>query len=101
GRGAPPPADTTRGRTSSPFALDFQDQDLRLVLNALAEAGNLNVTMTNIPQERVSLRMARPTVKDTLVAIIKSLAEAHGVKVTEQGSLLRLEGDPNASTAAR
>jgi general secretion pathway protein D len=101
-RGGPPArpgAPVTRADTAKAaagFALDFQNQELQVVLNALAEAGNLNVTMTNIPSQRVTVRMGRGAPRDTLVAMIRGLAEANGVKVTAEGSLLRLEGDPNA-----
>lgn len=101
GRGGPPASksaakpDTTKKVEA--FALDFQNQELQVVLNALAEAGNLNVTMTNIPSQRVTVRMGRSASRDTLVAMIRGLSESNGVKFTEAGSLVRLEGDANAS----
>ncbi len=88
-------------RQAGGYALDFQNQELQVVLNALAEAGNLNVTMTNIPAQRVSVRMGRGAPRDTLVAMIRGLAESNGVRFTAQGSLIRLEGDPSASPAAQ
>ena len=42
------------------MALDFQDQDLKVVLDALVAAGDLNVTMTNIPSQRVTVHMGKP-----------------------------------------
>lgn len=94
--GAAAPAQPAAG-----YALDFQNQELQVVLNALAEAGNLNVTMTNIPAQRVSVRMGRGAPRDTLVAMIRGLAESNGVRFTAQGSLIRLEGDPSTSPAAQ
>ncbi len=94
--GAAAPAQAAAG-----YALDFQNQELQVVLNALAEAGNLNVTMTNIPAQRVSVRMRRGAPRDTLVAMIRGLAESNGVRFTAQGSLIRLEGDPSTSPAAQ
>ena len=94
--GAAAPAQAAAG-----YALDFQNQELQVVLNALAEAGNLNVTMTNIPAQRVSVRMGRGAPRDTLVAMIRGLAESNGVRFTAQGSLIRLEGDPSTSPAAQ
>jgi type II secretory pathway component GspD/PulD (secretin) len=82
-------------------ALDYQNQDLGVVFNALAEAANLNITMSAIPTTRVTVRMARGATRDTLVSMIRSLAEANNVRFTAQGSLIRLEGDPNASPAAQ
>jgi type II secretory pathway component GspD/PulD (secretin) len=107
GRGASrtqqPKPDSTQGRgaAAQAYALDFQNQDLQVVLSALAEAGNLNVTMTNIPSQRVTVRMAKGAPKDTLVTMIRSLAEANGVKFSTAGSLIRLDGDPNSSPAAQ
>ena len=106
-RGAPPvrqPAIDVRVdtvRQQGAVALDFQNQELQVVLSALAEAGNLNVTMTNIPSQRVTIRMARGFTRDTLVAMVRALSEANGVKFTAQGSLIRLEGDPALAPAAR
>ncbi|MBM4195436.1 MAG: hypothetical protein FJ202_13830, partial [Gemmatimonadetes bacterium] len=86
-------------RAPQAFALDFQNQELSVVLSALAEAGNLNVAMSNIPAQRVTVRMARGVPRDTLVAIIRGLAAANSVTFTEQGGLIRLEGDPAMSSA--
>lgn len=101
-RGTPPapaPKVPPAQAQAQAFALDFQNQELQVVLSALAEAGNLNVTMANIPAQRVTVRMARGALRDTLVAMIRGLAESNGVKFTEAGSLIRLEGDPNALPA--
>ncbi len=106
-RGAPPVRQPAIGvrvdtvRQQGAVALDFQNQELQVVLSALAEAGNLNVTMTNIPSQRVTIRMARGSTRDTLVAMVRGLSEANGVKFTAQGSLIRLEGDPALAPAAQ
>ena len=106
-RGAPPArTGTGAARPDSlpaqgAFALDFQNQELQVVLSALAEAGNLNITMTNIPAQRVTVRMARGFTRDTLVTMIRGLSEANGVRFTAQGSLIRLEGDPSLAPAAQ
>ncbi|MDA1081524.1 MAG: hypothetical protein O2973_07575 [Gemmatimonadetes bacterium] len=106
-RGAAPRAVALRADTvasqggQGAFALDFQNQELQVVLSALAEAGDLNITMTNVPAQRVTVRMARGFTRDTLVAMIRGLSEANGVKFTAQGSLIRLEGDPALAPAAQ
>ncbi len=103
-RGAPPAQQGAARQAAEPqgaFALDFQNQELQVVLSALAEAGNLNITMTNIPAQRVTVRMARGFTRDTLVAMIRGLSEANGVKFTAEGSLVRLEGDPALAPAAQ
>ena len=49
------PDSTNLRKTPAGYVMDFQDQDLRVVLSAVAEAGNLNVTFANIPTKRVTL----------------------------------------------
>ena len=100
-RAAPAAGGDAAARQGGAFALDFQNQELQVVLNALAEAGNLNITMTNVPSQRVTVRMARGFTRDTLVAMIRSLSEANGVKFAAQGSLIQLEGDPALAPAAQ
>jgi hypothetical protein len=57
---AAPKQDTTKKTVIGGVSLDFQDQDLKVVLDALAAAGDLNVSMTNIPNQRVTLHMGKP-----------------------------------------
>lgn len=106
-----PPRPPQSGRGGAPvdtgqkpplaMALDFQNQELQVVFNALAEAANLNVTMSAIPQQRVTVRMARGATRDTLVSMIRTIAEANNVRFTAQGSLIRLEGDPTQTPQAQ
>jgi len=66
GQSRPPASrpDTTRKGVS----LDFQDQDLKVVLDALAAAGDLNVSMTNIPQQRITVHMGRPVSREGMMS---------------------------------
>lgn len=98
GRGAKvvPPAnakkpDSTK-KAPSAVALDFQDQDLKVVLDALVAAGDLNVTMTNIPSQRVTVHMGKPVDRDGMVELVKSVAEANGLKVTQSPTLMQISG---------
>jgi general secretion pathway protein D len=84
--------DTTKGTAG--VSLDFQDQELRVVLDALAAAGELNVSLTDIPQKRVSLHMGRPVNRDDYATIIKSYAESQGLKVTTTPGLMQIAGTP-------
>src|SRR5215467_975009 len=84
--------DTTKGTAG--VSLDFQDQELRVVLDALAAAGELNVSLTDIPQKRVSLHMGRPVNRDDYANIIKSYAESQGLKVTTTPGLMQIAGTP-------
>lgn len=73
--------------------LDFQDVDLRLVISALAEAGNLNVVYADLPQRSVTLRMARPIPQAQVIDILRSLATSNGLAVEEDGALIRVMGN--------
>lgn len=100
---APMPAVTTTDTGKKGYALDFQDQDLKVVLSALAEAGNLNMTYSNVPTRKVTLRMGSAATKAEIVGMLRGIAEANDMKVTESGSLLQLVGPPPevATTPAR
>jgi type II secretory pathway component GspD/PulD (secretin) len=86
-------ADT--GKKAAPpaaVALDFQDQELRTVLDALAAAGEVNVSLANIPSTRITVHMGQPASRQTFVEMLKSVAETHGLKVTESSSLIQITG---------
>ncbi len=85
-----PPADTGQHG----YALDFQDQDLRVVLSALAEAGNLNMTYSNLPARKVTLRVGNAATKAEIEAMIQAIADANDLKVTHTGSLTQIVGPP-------
>ena len=63
--------DTTKKARAS-VSLDFQDQELKVVLDALAAAGELNVSLTNIPQQRVTLHMGKPVTRDAMTDLVKT-----------------------------
>lgn len=86
--------------TDQGVLVDFQDADLRLVVTALAEAGDLNVVYGDLPQRRVTLRMRQPVSKAGMLPLLKSLAQANGLRVVEAEGFLRLEAG-GAATSAR
>ena len=88
GRGATPPTrqDTTRRPISSSVALDFQDQELRTVLDAIAAAGQLNVALSNIPSQRITVHMGRPVNREEMVDMLKQVSESNGLKFTASSS---------------
>jgi general secretion pathway protein D len=101
--GQRPPAQATPDtgvvrRTPTGFLLDFQEQDLRTVLSALAEASGLNVSLTNIPNDRITLRMGQPVSREGMVEVLRQLSESHNLKMTESGPLIRIEGPPPQRT---
>lgn len=76
------------------YALDFQDQDLKVVLSALAEAGNLNMTYSNLPARKVTLRMGTTATKAEIESMVQAIADANELKLTHNGSLTQIVGPP-------
>jgi len=83
--GAPPPAPTS-------VALDFQDQELRTVLDAIAAAGQLNVALSNIPSQRITVHMGQPVGREQMAEMLKQVAEANGLKVTQSPTMIQIAG---------
>ena len=75
---SPPPTkltDTSLVRkTPDGFVLDFQEQELRVVLEAIAEAGGLNVTFANLPATKVTLRMGQKVTKAEALDVLRGVA---------------------------
>jgi type II secretory pathway component GspD/PulD (secretin) len=91
----PPKAQASKAdsaKKTAAVSLDFQDQELRVVLDALAAAGDLNVSMTNIPSQRVSVHMGRPVTREGMIELVKNVAESNGLKVTETPTLIQIAG---------
>ncbi len=81
------------GKKAGPGAsLDFQDQDLKVVLDAISAAGELNVSLTNIPQQRVTMHLGKPVSRDSMVSLIRQLAESNGLKFTQTPTLIQITG---------
>jgi general secretion pathway protein D len=76
--------------TQEGIRLDFQDIELSFVISALAEAGNLNVIYSDLPQRSVTLRMSRPVAPDEVLGLLRSLAASNGLEVIEEGPLVRV-----------
>jgi len=72
------------------IVVDFQDAELRVVLAALAEAGKLNVTFGEIPERRVTLRLRDPVPRADIGALLRSFAQTNGLRVDDDGHLLRI-----------
>src|SRR5262245_6138399 len=101
-RGQPPSTsrgqarpDTSR-KTTPPAAvgIDFQDQELRVVLDAIAAAGQLNVAFSNIPSKRVTLHLGKAVPRDSMADLLKSYAESQELKVTMTPTLIQVAGPP-------
>jgi type II secretory pathway component GspD/PulD (secretin) len=104
GQTRPPATKPDTTKKTQGVSLDFQDQDLKVVLDALAAAGDLNVSMTNIPNTRVTLHMGRPVSREGMIELVKSVAESNGLKVTESPTLIQIAGpapEPNRPNPAQ
>jgi len=99
---APALAPPLRAQQEQGVRMDFQDVELRLVLSALADAGNLNIVYGDLPAKRVTLRMSQPVPREQVPALLRSVAASNGLKVIEEADgLLRIEGAPTATAAAQ
>jgi hypothetical protein len=99
GRGGPPPTRTDSGvrRTPDGPVLDFREQDISVVLYAIAEAANVNINIGPIaPPVRVTYRGSTQMTRESAVEIIKSIAEGNGLLVNETPSLIRITAPPRA-----
>lgn len=74
------------------ITLNFQNNDLASVLTAMGQAAGINVVLSNIPSVQVTLRTAQPVGRLEVASLIRSLAAAHGVAVSEEPGFLRLQG---------
>jgi type II secretory pathway component GspD/PulD (secretin) len=72
--------------------LDFQDLDFAYVVSALARAAGLNLIYHDLPAKPITLRTAEPVPRADLPVLIRTLAAANGVAVTEDAGFLRLVG---------
>jgi general secretion pathway protein D len=102
GRGQPPTQDTVIvRRTNAGFVVNFDDQPLRVVFSALAEASGLNIVQTNIPLRNTTLHMGTAVTRDQMIDVIKGLAASNNVNVIEGPSLIRLEGPAPSPTTTQ
>jgi type II secretory pathway component GspD/PulD (secretin) len=86
------PAKPDTSKKAASVSLDFQDQDLKVVLDALAAAGEINVSLTNIPAQKTTVHMGRPVTREGMIELLKTVAESNGLKVTEGPSLIQISG---------
>ena len=84
--------DTSAVRTTpAGILVDFQDAELRAVITALAEAGRLNVTYGDLPSRRITLRLRQPVSRADILPLLRSIAASNGLRVSDEGGLLRVE----------
>src|ERR1043166_4827735 len=90
---APAPTDTNIvKRQGTGFVVNYDDQPLRVVFSALADASGLNIVQTNIPQRNTTLHMGQAVTREQMLEVIKGIAASNNITVIEGASLIRLEG---------
>lgn len=75
---------------STGFKVDFDNQDIRVVLSALAEAAGVNVTYSNLPEMRTTLHLTTPVPKEKLIDVMRDIAESNGLAMSDQGPVVRI-----------
>ena len=75
--------------TPQGVVVDFEDADIRTVLTALAEAADLNVVFADLPARRITLRLRQPVPADSVRVLLRTIAEANGIQVVDEGGMLR------------
>lgn len=107
---SPATASSQRGtaRDTSParrapdgLVLDFVEQDVGLVLRAIAEAGGLSVSLSNLPSAPVTVRLRQPTSREEALDALRAVAEGQNITVTEGTSVIRLVGPPRTPPQPR
>lgn len=98
----PAPRDTAMFRRApDALVLDFVEQDVSVVLRAIAEAGGLSVTLSNMPTARVTLRLQVPLTRDAALDALRAVAEGHDISVQDGTSVVRLMGPARSVPGAR
>jgi general secretion pathway protein D len=88
-------------RSDDGVLLNFQDVDISFALTAMAQAAGRGVLYHDLPQKSITFRTTEAVSRDALVPMIRSLARANGVTVTEEGSILWFRGSGEAEPDPR
>ena len=94
------PAQDVRS-TPAGVMLDFEEQDIRNVIQALSAAAGSNVLFSSLPSRKVTLKMDAPVPRDSLVNVMRAVAEANGLTMTKVGAVYRIDAPPAAPTQGR
>ena len=96
------PRDTSALRKAPDgLVLDFVQQDVSIVLRAIAEAAGLSVSLANMPDARVTLRLQTPLSREAAVEALRAVAAGHDISVQESASVISLIGPARAVPGAR
>jgi len=98
---APAAAQQGVRQTQEGIILNFQDVDLAYVISALSQAANINVTYLDLPQKLVTVRTPQPVTAEEIATLIRNLARANGVQITETPGTMLLQGSSGEEQVPR
>src|SRR5689334_15926457 len=81
---------TGLAKAAGGYKVDFTNQDIKVVLTALAEAAGVNITFGNLPATPTTLHLGQAVPKEQLLDMIRNVAEQNGLTFTMEGSLVRI-----------
>lgn len=84
-------------QTPAGVQLDFQNVELRLVIAALAEAAGISVVYGDLPLQHVTVRTGDPIPLDQVPGLLRSVVEANGLVMVEEGHVVRIDAAQGAN----
>jgi general secretion pathway protein D len=91
-----PAGDTTPSVTprSGGVSIDFNDTDLRTVITAIAQAGGIDFTYSNLPTKKVSLHVHLAAGRKSALSLLQQVVRANDLYMTERGGLFLISSIP-------
>lgn len=80
-------------------AIRFVEADMRAVVQALAPYLARPLLTANLPGDRITLQTPAPVAREDVLALLRGLAEAHNLRLTEDSAYFRLGPPPPSEPA--
>lgn len=93
--------DTIAAADTGRVSFDFQNAGLRVVLTALAEAADMSIVYSDLPDRTVTLRTAEPVPPSRVRVLLQSVVEANGLAMKESAGVVRVYVPEEAPSRAR
>src|SRR5258708_29543160 len=58
----------------SAYLIDFQQQDIGVVLSAIARAGGLNISLANLPAKNITFSLNTPVTRQGMIEVLEGVA---------------------------
>jgi general secretion pathway protein D len=75
-------------------AIHFVEADLRAVVQAMSQYLDKPLLTANLPGDRVTIETPAPVARENVFPLLQGLAEAHGLRLTEDSTYFRLGPAP-------